>query len=302
MNLRASQFVLALALTIAAHAQDTSAPQNTAVGDQAHATPTELHTEAWSMLTDAAADKRSDTRIQAVAALATLPDPQAYGLLAGLLADVDVDVRTAAVLAAGQTHSTLLIGKLHAALDDPEPQVAFAAATTLWKLKDHSGEDILIAVADGDRRADATLYNGAKHTASKDLHDPAGLAKMGAMQGASILLGPFGFGVGAYEAIRKSGGNSARVQALEQIAEEHTPLVRKQLLAALGDKDAAVRASAAKAIGAYPDPEVARALAGLLIDSRPPVRYTAAAAYLRTTSPQQTPAEPTPRPRKSTRS
>ncbi len=275
-----SLLLLALTLTLPAHAQDTPAA---AVGDQAHATPAELHNEAWTILTDAAADKRPDTRIQAVAALGTLPDPRAYSLLADALADPEVDVRTAAVLAAGQTHSTLLLGKLHNALDDAAPQVAFAAATTLWKLKDHSGEDILIAVADGDRRADATLYNGAKHTASRDLHDPTALAKMGAMQGASILLGPFGFGLSAYDAIRKSGGNSARVQALEQIAEEHTPLVRKQLLNALADKDAAVRAAAAKAIGAYPDPEVGKALATLLIDAKPPVRYTAAAAYLRTT-------------------
>ncbi len=31
-------------------------------------------------------------------------------------------------------------------LNDPERQVAFTAATLFWKLNDHSGEDIFVAV------------------------------------------------------------------------------------------------------------------------------------------------------------
>ncbi len=45
---------------------------------------------------------------------------------------------------------------------------------------------------------------------------------MGALQGASMLLGPFGFGVTAYEYIHKSGGDLARVSAIEPIAQERT--------------------------------------------------------------------------------
>lgn len=161
--------------------------------------------------------------------------------------------------------------------------MAFIAATTLWKLKDRSGEDILVAVAEGERRASATFVNSELRTANKDLHSPAALARIGAEQGASFLLGPFGFGITAYEAIRKSGDSSARVAAIEQLAEEHTGRIRAELLSALGDKDAGVRAAAAKALGGYPgDPAVSDALYNLLLDVKAPVRLTAAAAYLRT--------------------
>jgi HEAT repeat protein len=254
-------------------------------------TPAQRHQQAMDILTTAAADKHSEVRIQALAALGTLADPFSTKLIADALADPDRDIRTAAVLAAAQSHTLTLMGKLHQALDDKEPQVAFAAATALWKLNDRSGEDILIAVVEGDRHASAGLVNNSLHTANKDLHNPSELARIGALQGASFLLGPFGIGIGAYEAMRKNGGNSARASALDLLAEEHTEPIHQEILSALNDKDAAVRAAAAKAIGAYPGPDTALALAKLFDDTKPPVRYTAAASYLRASG---TPSAPTP--------
>src|ERR1700757_3753644 len=105
-------------------------------------------------------------------------------------------------------------------VNDQEPQVAFTAATTLWKMNDHSGEDILVAVVNGDRKATATLKDSSKHTISKALHSPSTLARIAALQGASLLLGPFGFGVGAYEYMHKNGVDTSRVTAVEQISEE----------------------------------------------------------------------------------
>jgi hypothetical protein len=169
-------------------------------------------------------------------------------------------------------------------LNDKEPQVAFAAATTLWKLKDYSGEDILMAVANGDRAANAGLVDNARHTVNKDFNNPSTLARVGALEGASLLLGPFGFGIGALESMRKNGGNSARVTAIEQLAQERTGPVRAQLLSAITDKDPSVRAAAAKALGEYHEKVVSDALATLFLDTRPPVRYTGAAAYLRSVS------------------
>jgi HEAT repeat protein len=198
------------------------------------------------------------------------------------MSDPDVDVRTGAVLAAGQTKDRNLTTKLREMLDDKEPQVVFTAATTLWKMGDKSGEDILMAIVDGDRSAGPTLINGTKQTISRDLHDPAMLARMGAMQGASMLLGPFGFGITAYEYIHKSGGDLSRVAALEQIAQERTEPVHKELVAALADKDPAVRAAAAKSLVDYKDKATSMAIYQLFADPKQPVRLTAAAAYLRT--------------------
>lgn len=259
-------------------------------------TQDERMSQAWRMLTDAAGDpKHPQTRIQAQAALGLIRNPRSEKMIADAMKDPDLDVRTAAALAAGQTRDRNLTTNLRDLLDDKEPQVAFTAAITLWKMGDKSGEDILMAVVDGDRSANPTLVNGTKHDISKDLHDPATMARLGALQGASMLLGPFGFGITAFEYIHKSGGDLSRVSAIEQLSEERTEPIHQDLVAALGDKDLAVRAAAAKALVDYRDAATSTAVYALLVDPKRPVRLTAAAAYLRTTG------VPGPLPEASTR-
>lgn len=197
--------------------------------------------------------------------------------------DSDLDVRTAAALAAGQSGDRNLTTPLRNMLDDKEPQVAFTAAMTLWKMNDRSGEDILMAVADGERKTNPSLVHGTEHKIDKDLHQPGKLAKLGAMQGAAMLLGPFGFGIAAFQFMHQSGGDLARAEAIEQLAQEHTEPVHKELIDALGDKDPAVRATAAKGLVDYRDSRTSEAISALFADQKTPVRLTAAAAYLRTT-------------------
>jgi HEAT repeat protein len=248
------------------------------------ATPEERARMAWKMLADAASDaKHPQTRIQALAALGMLRAPQSEKTIVTAMADADVDVRTASALAAGQTKDHSLAANLRALLTDKEPQVVFAAAMTLWKMNERAGEDILIGVANGSRSTVPTLLNGATHTISKDLHDPSALVRAGAMQEASAMLGPFGFGVSAYEAMHKNGSDPSRVAAIEQIAEDKSEPMHKELLALLGDKDPAVRAALAKALADYHDKATSTAIYGLFADKSVPVRLTAAAAYLRTT-------------------
>lgn len=250
------------------------------------ATPAQRSDDAWTMLIDAAADARHpQTRIQALAALGTMgTNSRSSTMILDAMKDPDVDVRTASVLAAGQTGNRNLNNNLRSMLDDKEPQVAFAAATTLWKMHDPSGENVLIAVVDGDRSANAGPVNGAMHTARKDLHSPGTLARLGALQGATMLLGPFGFGITAVEYMRKNGGDSARVAAIEQLSESSTSPIRNTLIQALADKDPAVRAAAAKAVGHNHDTKASDALYAVFDDPKTPVRLTAAAAYLNSVS------------------
>lgn len=98
-----------------------------------------------------------------------------------------------------------------------------------------------------------------------------------------MLLGPFGFGITAVEYMRKNGGDSARVLAIKQLSEENTAPVRNELIAALADKDPAVRAAAATAVSGYRESSVPKALLPLFDDTKAPVRLTAAAAYIRAT-------------------
>jgi HEAT repeat protein len=287
-------FLSSLCAEPAAKAQASSRSDGSIVGDDADASgarplsmtapPQERSDEAWRTLTDAMGDaKHPQTRIQVLAALGMMRSPRSEKMIADAMGDPDLDVRTAAALAAGQTRDRNLTTNLRDMLDDKEPQVAFTAAVTLWKMGDQSGEDILMAVVDGERSANPTLIHGTKHTISSDLHNPAMLARLGALQGAAMLLGPFGFGITAYEYISKSGGDLSRVTAIEQISEERTEPVHQELVAALGDKDLAVRAAAAKALANYHDDATSTAVYALLVDPKQPVRLTAAAAYLRTT-------------------
>ncbi len=260
---------------------DTDAPVRKA---QADSPAVDIDT-AWSLLTSATIDaKHTDLRIQGLAALGSIgTSPRAAKLITDAMKDPDVDVRTAAVLAAGQSKNRGFIMSLRGLLDDKEPQVAVAAASTLWKMGDHSGEDILVAVATGERKATAGLIDSTRHTITTDLHNPSTIARIGALQGASMLLGPFGFGITAYEYIHKNGGDSARPIAIELISQEKTKPIHDELIDALGDKDLGVRAAAAKALGDYHDKGTSTAIANLFYDAKPPVRLTAAAAYLRST-------------------
>ena len=250
------------------------------------ATPEQKLDDAWSMLNAAVVSKHVDLRIQALAALGTLGiNPVGIKRIAAAMNDKDLDVRTAAILAAGETNDRNLTGNLRAMLDDKEPQVAFAAALTLWKMKDRSGEDILVAVVDGDRSANPTMANSTRQNLNRSLRHPAGLARLAGMQGAAMLLGPFGFGITAYEYMHKNGGDAGRVTAIEQLSQQKNGSIRLTLIAALGDKDVAVRAAAAKALGSYHERAASDALFPLFLDPKTPVRFTAAAAYINSTLP-----------------
>ena len=273
------------------HAQDNPTPASTdadskPVGvaqDASAQTPAEITNRCWQMLTDTVEDtKHLDNRILALHALGDLgSNPRANHLLEDAMKDTSLDVRTAAVLAAGNSKSRALIPAVTKLLDDPEPQVVFVAATTLWKqFNDKSGEDVLAAIAAGDRKANPNLIHGAEHDMSRTMHSPSALAKIGITTGAGMVLGPFGFSVAAIEYARKNHSDSARVQAINLLAEEKTEAVREQMQSSLADNDPGVRATAAKVLGNFHRHEDAAAIANLLNDSKPPVRLAAAAAYI----------------------
>lgn len=255
-------------------------------------TPAERDRQAWTLLTDAVTDsKHTQARIQALAALGLLRSARARKLIAGAMGDPDLDVRTAAVLAAGMSRNRRLEPNLRNLLDDKEPQVAFTAAMTLWRMGNRSGEDILMSVVNGDRSAKPSLMRGTEHRIDDDLHNPALLAREGALQGAYMLLGPFGFGIEAIQFIHPGGGDLARVSAIDMLAEHRTGAIHRELLAALADKSPAIRSAAAEALAGYRDRATSMAIYQLFTDKKSSVQLIAAAAYLRTTGTPGPPAE-----------
>jgi HEAT repeat protein len=245
---------------------------------------------AWDMLKNALSDKKTQAelpRIDAIAALGTLGDfPQAVASLRDAEKDQDRYIRLAAVTAMASSKKTLFLPDLKQALNDNAAEVSFSAAVGLWKMNDKSGESVLEAVLEGDRKANRGLVSSEKHDANQDLHSPSKLAEIGAEQGAFALLGPFGFGLSAIRGRRGQNGIHPRVVAATLLAEEKSSASMKQFIDALDDSDPSVRAAAARLLGDYHTKEVLDALSDELSDAKPAVRLMAAASYIRAAHPQ----------------
>jgi HEAT repeat protein len=256
---------------------------------------------AWQMLETGLKNSKEQIRIDALNAIGTLGGIQrAETLLQDAIKDQNVDVRVAAVTAAGSMQDENMLPVLRQSLDDAAPEVVFAAAVSLWKMHDPSGINILYDVLAGERKTTGSLKETSKREASKDLHDPATLAKIGAKQGAYALLGPFGIGLDAARLMVKSGNvNSARVLTVNLLSQDHSDATKDEFIAALSDKDYFVRAGSARALGAYHGKDVTDALVTEFGDGKPAVRFMAAASYIRSTQPLP-PEKNTPRKRTKT--
>jgi HEAT repeat protein len=286
--------VFASLLSVAVLVQGRQTPSSTqatpAAASPDGATVESQTNAAWDMLKNALSDKKTQAelpRIDAIAALGTLGDfPQAVASLRDAEKDQDRYIRLAAVTAMASSKKTLFLPDLKQALNDNAAEVSFSAAVGLWKMNDKSGESVLEAVLEGDRKANRGLVSSEKHDANQDLHSPSKLAEIGAEQGAFALLGPFGFGLSAIRGRRGQNGIHPRVVAATLLAEEKSSASMKQFIDALDDSDPSVRAAAARLLGDYHTKEVLDALSDELSDAKPAVRLMAAASYIRAAHPQ----------------
>lgn len=248
---------------------------------------------AWTIITGAAGPGRpAHDRVQAMAALATMGnDERAARLIEEGFTAKDYDVRVAAVLAAGLTKNPKLIPPLQRVLDDDNAMVAYTAAITLWKMHDSSGQDLLEAVALGDRKAGVGLIKGEKHKAAKELHSPKTMGMIAVNQASGYFLGPFGVGLKAIEIMNKDSGAVPRAQAIDELAKQHSDEVHDLLAQDLTDPEPAVRAAAAKGLGRWQDEQTEKLVAPMFGDNKLPVRLTAAATYLRAANHIATPPD-----------
>ncbi len=243
-------------------------------------------TSAWDLLQKSLQDSNPEKRKMTAAALAGAgTNSQAIQMLYDAMTnDKDPQVRQAAAASIGEMKARVAIPKLKAAMDN-DPEVSFLAARSLWLMGDHSGRDLIEEVATDHQKKTSGKVSQAKLEASRRLHDPNGLARMGAMEAAGALLGPFSIGLQLAKELAKDSGAQARLLAIALLLQQCDAESASAIQTAFeDDKNEVVRAAAAKALGTCGGNKALPKLADAIISEKFSVQLAAAATVIRVSS------------------
>jgi len=247
------------------------------------AKPADTLQRCQSILNDAAHDRNPNGRKGAAEALSLVGiKDDALDSLAPMLDDHDVQVRIAVVVTLGDFKDSRTVPLLKKALEDPIPEVDFAAAKVLYQLHDPDGEQFLLAVVSGESKASSSLLSKEKRGALRLLHTPTQLFTTIAIGAASFAPVPgLGYGLSSAQGILSDPDSSARAASLLLLGASRDPALVDAVSSALSDKEWSVRAAAAHLVAMHPFPEFREQLVPLLGDPKDAVRVRAAAAYIR---------------------
>ena len=236
-----------------------------------------------SMLDEAAHDGNPDVRIGAAEALSLVGvKDNALESLAPMLDDHDVSVRIAVVVTLGDFKDNRALPLLKKALQDPVPEVDFAAAKVLYHLHDPEGVQFLLEVVSKESKASSSFLSNEKRSALRMLHTPTKLFIYIGIQAAGFAPVPgLGFGLSSAQGILSDPDSSARAASLLLIGSSLDPTLADAVGSALSDKEWSVRAAAVHLVAMHPFPGFRQNLVSLLDDNKEAVRLRAAAAYIR---------------------
>ena len=253
-----------------------------------------------TILSDAVQDKNPDSRKNAAEAMSLLGlKDNALQYLTPMLDDHDVPVRLAVVAALGDFKDHRTLPLLKKALQDPVPEVDFAAAKVLYQLQDPDGVEFLLEVVSKETKASSSYLSKEKRKTLRLLHTPTQLFTTIAINAAGFAPVPgLGYGLSSANGILSATDSSARAASLLVIGNSRDPDLADTVQTTLSDKDWSVRAAAAHLVAMHPFPQFRENLIALLEDNKGAVRVRAAAAYLRL---QPSPATVLPKRRTATR-
>jgi HEAT repeat protein len=236
----------------------------------------------WDILSDAAHNKNSMRRAEAIAALGTAgTQRRVVRLVERALDDSDPSIRELAAKTLGEMRARSSIPKLTRALDDDSAEVSFAAAKSLWTMGNRAGRDVFLQILAGEKSSPGGLIKNELQATRRRFQDPKALAMNGAKEAATSLFGPAGWGIKVMEELTQDRSASARAMSAILLGPNATPDTLRELQDALNDKNWIVRAAAAQALGVSRHREQIPILQPLLQDTKPAVRCMAAAAILR---------------------
>lgn len=248
-----------------------------------------IYRQSWDLLETASKSESVRKRTDVIAALSGMEgDSRAIGLLEVALDDKHSAVRRIAASSLGTMNAREAIPYLQRATNDKDAGVSFAAAEALWKMGDHTGATIFYAVMLGNRHVAKGFVSSQVDTAWNELHNPAALADIGIGEASGALLGPFSEGVTIARELAKDRGAPAEALSATLLGEHPNPDAEKILVDTLQDRNIAVRAAVAKALGGFDDSALIPKLAPLLSQKGAPIfwpaealRFMAAAAVIR---------------------
>jgi len=227
--------------------------------------------------------KNPETRARAVSALSLASGiGPLFDQLERMLQDKDVGVRQAVVASLADVKSARASAALKKALEDPVPEVSFAAAKALWARHDPVGRDALLSILEKESKNSSSFFSTEKRQAMRMMHTPRTTLLFAAEQGAGLVPFPgVGGGFASVEGILAESGLRGRASAALLLGADKDPATVDALRDALTDKDPTVRAAAVHSISLRNDPALKKELEPLLQDDKESVRLRAAAGYLR---------------------
>lgn len=249
----------------------------------------EIYRKSWELLEAGSKSENLRKRTDVTAALSSMEgDSKAIHLLEAALDDKHSAVRRIAASSLGTMNARDAIPYLKKATNDKDAGVSFAAAEALWKMGDRTGATIFYAVVLGNRHVAKGFVSSQINTAWDELHNPAALVNIGIGEASGALLGPFSEGITIARELAKDRGAPAQALSATLLGEHPNPDAEKILVDTLQDRNIAVRAAVAKALGGFDDPALIPRLAPLLSEKGTPVfrpagavRFMAAAAIIR---------------------
>jgi HEAT repeat protein len=238
---------------------------------------------ARSVLSQGASDNDPATRREVAIALSLINSRDtSAGLLATLAKDKDYSVRETAILTIGEINDPKLATVVLPALDDDVPEVAFAAARTLAKLRRPEGKRALVSIVSKETKGESGFFKDKVRDVARRMRTPKSALLFTVQTGIGFVPIPgIGQGFSAMNSMLADADFSARATALLVLAIDRTPEVRTILTQSFVDEDWSVRAAAVQAAALRNEPVWQPRLESMLNDSNKKVRFRAAAVYLR---------------------
>ncbi len=247
---------------------------------------------ARAVLDQGAADGDPDTRREVAVALGLLARHDSSGkLLEKLAADKDHLVREAALVSIGELRDPALAKPAKDALDDDVPEVAFAAARTLFKLHQPEGRQLLMEIVEKEASAKTGFIRAKVRDVVRRMKRPKSAALFVVQQGIGFVPVPgLGEGFSAMNSLVSDPDFSARATALLVLSSDRSPEVRTAIEEAFNDGDWSMRAAATQIAASRNERNWRFRVVPLFEDTNRRVRFRAAAAFLRLSGPP-TPAK-----------